>query len=64
MVQGFSRSGGATFAPELIVTRIDENGDRIVLWKDVENMFVNNSPKYAIIGDLSIPFHFHRNLTE
>ncbi|OAQ23435.1 hypothetical protein K457DRAFT_142735 [Linnemannia elongata AG-77] len=48
----------------LVVTRKDEEGNRIVLWRDVENMFANYVPKYAHLGDFIIPFHVHHNLTE
>ncbi|KAF9541588.1 hypothetical protein EC957_002957 [Mortierella hygrophila] len=48
----------------LVTTRQDENGDRIVLWRDVENVFANYDPKYAYLGDYMIPFHVHLNLTE
>ncbi|KAG0288171.1 hypothetical protein BGZ97_006895 [Linnemannia gamsii] len=47
-----------------VTTRQDENGDRIVLWRDIENMFAHHTPKYARIGDFSIPFHVNRNLEE
>lgn len=48
----------------LVVTRKDEDGNRIVLWRDVENMFANYVPKYARLEDFIIPFHVHHNLTE
>ncbi|KAF9141650.1 hypothetical protein BGX30_004390 [Mortierella sp. GBA39] len=47
-----------------VATREDEDGRLIVLWKDVENMIANSVPKYATIRELSVPFHFHKNLTE
>lgn len=47
-----------------VVTRKDEDGNRIVLWRDVENMFAYNVPKYAFVGEFIIPFHVHLNLTE
>lgn len=48
----------------LVVTRKDEDGNRVVLWRDVENMFAQSVPKYAHLGDFAIPFHVHLNLTE
>ncbi|KAG9068922.1 hypothetical protein KI688_011218 [Linnemannia hyalina] len=47
-----------------VPTREDEDGGLIVLWKEVENMFVNYVPKFATIDGHPIPFHFHKNLTE
>ncbi|KAK3847082.1 MAG: hypothetical protein J3R72DRAFT_416923 [Linnemannia gamsii] len=48
-----------------VVTRMDENDQRVVLWQDIENMFANNVPKYAKRkGEYPISFHVHRNLTE